>query len=102
MTNAELCKATAKVLQGQASENLIRVVLEALVDTAATAMADGDEVKIKGLGTLYPSQYNVWKGDLEFGHKSKGGKRVRVRFRPFDSTNIKLTENWSVKQPARK
>ena len=62
-----------------------------------TAMSDGDEIKIKGLGTIYPSPYNVWKGKLEFGNESKGGKRVRVRFKPFESTNVALTKSWTAK-----
>lgn len=94
MTHVELCKAVAKRLKGRVSEELVKEVLDTVVDTSMEMMADGDEVKVKGLGTFRPSPYSVWKGKLEFGTTSNGGRRVRLRFKPFESTNVKLTNNW--------
>jgi hypothetical protein len=93
MTYIEVCRKVAK--QTKVSEDTVRKVLDSMVDVAHEALVEGDEVKLKGLGTFYSKNYLVPKGTLEFGNKTDGGTRRRIRFRPFDSTNVALTSEWN-------
>ena len=94
MNFTDFTHAVAVRLDRKVPEETVKSVLEAFSDSVMAALVVGDEVKIKGLGTIYPSPYDVWKGHYEFGHSGNGGKRVRLRFRPFESANTELTRDW--------
>lgn len=92
MTHTEMCKEVARKLH--VPEDQVRAVVDQFVTSLHQALIEGDEIQVRGLGKFYAKNYHVPKIELEFGNKSKPGERRRIRFRPFDSTNIKLTEGW--------
>lgn len=100
MTYAEICRHVAK--HCKVPEDQVRKIADCLVSTTVDSLVEGDEVKLKGLGTFYSKNYLVPKMELEFGNKSAGGERRRIRFRPFDSTNATITERWRLKNPKKK
>jgi len=100
LTHVEVCKEVAK--KCKLSEEEVRAVVESFVNITNQALIEGDEVKIKGLGTLYSKAYHVAKRDLEFGQSSEGGERRRIRFRPFESANTRITDGWKALQPVPK
>jgi len=97
MTHAELCRHVAK--KCSIPESQVRTIVETMAVEIVALMTDGDEAKVKGLGTFYSKNYHVPKIDLEFGGKTHPGERRRLRFRPFDSTNQAVTDGWKGKHP---
>ena len=95
MTYVEICRNVAR--ECKLSEAQVRLVVDCLVKQSMEALTDGDEVKIRGLGTFYSKNYFVPNVKLEFGPRTRSGNRRRIRFRPFDSTNTMLTEAWNSK-----
>ena len=89
MTHIEFCQSLAR--RHKISLEIVKQVLEALPKEMLQILKEGDEIKIKDFGTFYPAKYEARKGPLEFGTKGEGGQRTRVRFRPYESTNWKLT-----------
>ena len=102
MQHRDLCVTISNKLSGKLSYEQVRLVMDNLGDIILDIMADGDDVKIKELGTLWPCPYTVRRGSLEFlGRKgqnlrSEGGNRVRIRFRPLEKANYKLTQTWTL------
>lgn len=90
MTYVEFCTTLAK--SHDIPYDQVRKVLDAVPKEMLKLLAEGDEVKIQELGTFYPAEYEARKGPLEFGGQGDGGKRTRIRFRPFDATNWRLTQ----------
>lgn len=89
MTYVEFCQSLAT--RHSIPVDQVRKVMDAFSREITLILQEGDEVKIKELGTFYPSEYQARSGNLEFGTTGQGGKRTRIRFRPFDSTNWRLT-----------
>lgn len=89
MTYVELCHQTSK--KHKLDEAQVRKVLDAAIGTINEALKEGDEVKLMKLGTFYTREYQARQGSLEFGGVGEGGKRRRLRFKPFDSTNHHIT-----------
>jgi nucleoid DNA-binding protein len=75
-------------------EDQVRRVADALTNEVLAVAAQGDEVRLQHIGTLYPATYRARSGKLEFGTEGQGGERRRLRLRPFESTNATLTEKW--------
>lgn len=74
-------------------ETLAKIVSD-YVEEITTVVSEGDEVKVHKLGTFYPNVYKAREGQLEFGGVGSGEKRRRMRFRPIDTVNARLTKNW--------
>jgi nucleoid DNA-binding protein len=81
------------------AESEVRAIVDEVLNFTLDALMKGDDVKLKNLGTFYPSSYTARMGTLEFGGRGEGGHRRRLRFRPFDSTNQKLTDEWNKNNP---
>lgn len=93
MTYVELVHHVAK--KHKLDEGGVRKVADILMQEMMELLSSGDEVKLHHIGTLYPASYNARGGRLEFGTEGRGGVRRRLRFRPFESTNVLLTEKWN-------
>ena len=91
MTYLEICKAVSDKIG--VPESQARKVMDAVVNVMMDAMADGDDVRIRGLGTFYPVKYKVTSRVLEFGRSTTTGERYRVRYRPAGGTNERLTRD---------
>lgn len=89
MTHAEFCHSLAR--RHKIPVETVKQVMDAFPKELLVILKEGDEIKVNGLGTFYPAKYEARKGQLEFGTKGTGGQRTRVRFRPYESTNWKLT-----------
>lgn len=74
-------------------ETVSKVVAE-YIEEIILAASEGDEVKVHKLGTFYPAVFKAREGPLEFGGKGSGDKRRRLRFRPIDTVNARLTKDW--------
>lgn len=74
-------------------ESLSKAVGE-YIEELTKALCEGEEVKVHKLGTFYPAVFKAREGPLEFGGKGSGDKRRRVRFRPIDTVNARLTKDW--------
>lgn len=73
---------------------LVSKVVAEYLEELTQVLCEGDEVKVYKFGTFYPSVFSARKGPLEFGGTGSGEKRRRVRFRPIDTVNVRLTQTW--------
>lgn len=92
MTYNEFCFRIAKKLS--LADSQVRLIADAIVEELTIVAGQGEQVKLFKLGTFYPASYKARAGKLEFGTVGFGGTRRRLRFRPIDSLNFRLTEAW--------
>lgn len=90
MSHADFCRILAERLGLE--EGSVKRVVDGMTSLMLETLSEGDDVKLKGLGTFYPRKYRVLKGDLDIGTVTRDGMRATIQYRPSATFRDRLTQ----------